>query len=198
MKTGGWKYVTAVPFRNLDMPFISLWDNLTTLLIETHSSPCSLPAGSALMVEGLQGELFVWVNRMQGVWRLCPKGQRRGGGTGRSHGPASSEEPLHRSWPLSRIPSPPLWKQQPLLPPEDVAAPSPCEPAWMGSFHILQSPFLLLDKKALFLPPLSMSWLNLLGKVIRLGASLWAWRGVEDKKRVIEFTRKGNKRGQSD
>lgn len=129
---------------------------------------------------------------MWGIWSWCPKGQRRGWGTGRSHGPASSEEPLHRSWPLSKNPSPPSWKQQPLLPTEDVAAPSPCEPAWMGAFHILQSPFLLLDKKALFLPPLSMSWLNLLGKVIRLGASLWAWRGVEDKKRVIEFTRKGN------
>lgn len=94
---------------------------------------------------------------MWGVRSRSPKGQRRGGGTGRSHGPASSEEPLHRSWPLSRIPSPPSWKQQPpLLPPEDVAAPSPCEPAWMGAFHILQSPFLLLDKKALFLPPLSV------------------------------------------
>lgn len=174
MKTGGWKYVTAMPFRNLDMPIVSLWDNLTALLIETHSSSCSLLAASALRVEGLRERLFVQVNRMWGVRSLCPKGQRRGRGTGRSHGPASSEEPLNRSWPQSRIPSPPSWKQQPLLPPEDVAAPSPCEPAWMGAFHILQSPFLLLDKKALFLPSLSMSWLNLLGKVIRLGASLWA------------------------
>ncbi|KAL1262923.1 hypothetical protein QQF64_005662 [Cirrhinus molitorella] len=71
----------------------------------------------------------------------------------------------------------------------------------MGAFHILQSPFLLLDKKALFLPSLYVFTES-------SGKSHQTWcqpMGIErgggqetQRERVIEFTRKGKKREQSD